>query len=67
MRINRARLAESMEALGKIGKTARGGLPRVAPKDDDPPGRDPLVRRMKGGGPAAGGAGPFGTGKGRSR
>ena len=26
MRINRARLAESMEALGKIGETARGGL-----------------------------------------
>ena len=26
MRINRARLAESMDALGKIGGTARGGL-----------------------------------------
>ena len=47
MRINRARLAESMEALGKIGETPRGGLNRVALTDDDRRGRDLLVRWMK--------------------
>jgi N-carbamoyl-L-amino-acid hydrolase len=47
MRINRARLAESMEALGKIGETARGGLHRVALTDDDRRGRDLLVRWMR--------------------
>jgi beta-ureidopropionase / N-carbamoyl-L-amino-acid hydrolase len=47
MRINRARLAESMDALGKIGETARGGLNRVALTDDDRRGRDLLVRWMK--------------------
>ena len=46
MRINRARLAESMDALGKIGETARGGLHRVALTDDDRRGRDLLVRWM---------------------
>ena len=39
MRINRARLAESMDTLGKIGETARGGLTRVALTDDDRRGR----------------------------
>ena len=33
MRINRKRLEESMEALGRIGETARGGLPRLALSD----------------------------------
>jgi N-carbamoyl-L-amino-acid hydrolase len=47
MRINRARLAESMDALGKIGETARGGLDRVALTDDDRRGRDLLVGWMK--------------------
>ena len=47
MRINRARLAESMDALGKIGETARGGLNRVALTDDDRRGRDLLVGWMK--------------------
>ena len=46
MRIDRARLAESMDALGKIGETARGGLHRVALTDDDRRGRDLLVRWM---------------------
>src|SRR5437870_13196060 len=36
-----------MEALGKIGETARGGLNRVALTDDDRRGRDLLVRWMK--------------------
>jgi beta-ureidopropionase / N-carbamoyl-L-amino-acid hydrolase len=47
MRINRARLAESMDALGKIGETARGGLDRVALTDDDRRGRDLLVGWME--------------------
>src|SRR4030095_10855929 len=50
MRINRARLAESMDALGKTGETARGGLNRVALTDDDRRGRDLLVGWMKQGG-----------------
>ena len=47
MRINRARLAETMEALGRIGETPRGGLHRVALTDDDRRGRDLLVGWMK--------------------
>ena len=47
MRINRARLAESMAALGRIGETPRGGLHRVALTDEDRRGRDLLVRWMK--------------------
>jgi beta-ureidopropionase / N-carbamoyl-L-amino-acid hydrolase len=47
MRINRDRLAESMDALGKIGETPRGGLNRVALTDDDRRGRDLLVGWMK--------------------
>ncbi|MGH7314970.1 MAG: Zn-dependent hydrolase [Candidatus Rokuibacteriota bacterium] len=47
MRIDRARLAESMDALGKIGETPRGGLNRVALTDEDRRGRDLLVRWMR--------------------
>jgi beta-ureidopropionase / N-carbamoyl-L-amino-acid hydrolase len=47
MRINRKRLEESMEALGRIGATARGGLNRVALTDDDRRGRDLLVEWMR--------------------
>jgi N-carbamoyl-L-amino-acid hydrolase len=47
MRINRTRLAESMEALGKIGETPRGGLNRLALTDEDRRGRDLLVGWMK--------------------
>ena len=47
MRINRKRLEESMEALGRIGATAKGGLHRVALTDDDRRGRDLLVRWMR--------------------
>jgi beta-ureidopropionase / N-carbamoyl-L-amino-acid hydrolase len=46
MRIDRARLAESMDTLGKIGETPRGGLHRVALTDEDRRGRDLLVRWM---------------------
>ena len=47
MRINRKRLEESMEALGRIGATVKGGLNRVALTDDDRRGRDLLVRWMR--------------------
>jgi beta-ureidopropionase / N-carbamoyl-L-amino-acid hydrolase len=47
MRIDRARLAASMEALGRIGETPRGGLTRLALTDEDRRGRDLLVRWMK--------------------
>src|ERR1700730_10760165 len=47
MRINRRRLEESMEALGRIGATAKGGLNRVALTDDDRRGRDLLVGCMR--------------------
>src|SRR4029450_3259834 len=36
-----------MEALGRIGATAKGGLNRVALTDDDRRGRDLLVRWMR--------------------
>jgi len=50
MRINRKRLEESMEALGRIGETARGGLTRLALSDEDRHGRDLLVGWMRGAG-----------------
>jgi N-carbamoyl-L-amino-acid hydrolase len=47
MRINRRRLEESMEALGRVGATAKGGLSRLALTDDDRRGRDLLVTWMR--------------------
>jgi N-carbamoyl-L-amino-acid hydrolase len=47
MRINRKRLEESMETLGRVGATAKGGLNRVALTDDDRRGRDLLVEWMR--------------------
>ena len=47
MKIDRKRLEQSIEDLGKIGATARGGLTRVALTDEDKRGRDWLVARMK--------------------
>jgi N-carbamoyl-L-amino-acid hydrolase len=47
MRINRERLEESIEALGRVGATPAGGLTRVALTDDDRRGRDLLVRWMR--------------------
>jgi beta-ureidopropionase / N-carbamoyl-L-amino-acid hydrolase len=47
MRINRKRLEESMEALGRVGATPKGGLNRVALSDDDRRGRDLLVEWMR--------------------
>ncbi len=47
MQINRKRLEESMEALGRVGETPNGGLNRLALTDDDRRGRDLLVRWMR--------------------
>ena len=47
MRIDRERLERSIEDLGRIGATARGGLTSVALTDEDKRGRDWLVARMK--------------------
>ena len=47
MRIDRKRLEASMDVLGRVGATARGGLNRVALTDDDRRGRDLLVTWMR--------------------
>jgi N-carbamoyl-L-amino-acid hydrolase len=47
MRINRKRLEESMERLGRIGETPKGGLTRLALSDEDRRGRDLLVGWMR--------------------
>jgi N-carbamoyl-L-amino-acid hydrolase len=46
MRIDRQRLERSIEELGKIGETPRGGLTRLALTDEDKRGRDWMVARM---------------------
>ncbi|MBI2527767.1 MAG: Zn-dependent hydrolase [Candidatus Rokubacteria bacterium] len=50
MRINRGRLEESMEALGRVGETPGGGLTRLALSDEDRRGRDLLVGWLEGAG-----------------
>jgi N-carbamoyl-L-amino-acid hydrolase len=47
MRINRKRLEEAFEALGKIGETPKGGLTRLALSDEDKRARDQMVAWMK--------------------
>src|SRR5215470_13837865 len=47
MRIDRKRLEQTMEELGRIGATDRGGLTRLALSDEDKRGRDLLVRWMR--------------------
>jgi N-carbamoyl-L-amino-acid hydrolase len=47
MRINRKRLEESMERLGRIGETPAGGLTRLALSDEDRRGRDLLAGWMR--------------------
>jgi len=47
MRIDRKRLEQSLEELGRIGATERGGLTRPALSDEDKRGRDLLVRWMR--------------------
>jgi len=46
MRIDRTRLEQSIEELGRIGETPRGGLTRLALSDEDKRGRDWMVARM---------------------
>src|SRR5437762_8870054 len=46
MHIDRRRLERSIEELGKIGETPRGGLTRLARTDEDKRGRDWMVARM---------------------
>jgi len=48
--INRKRLEESMDALGRVGETPKGGLTRLALSDEDRRGRDLLVEWMRGAG-----------------
>src|SRR5438094_956930 len=47
MRIDRKRLEQSIEELGRIGATERGGLTRLALSDEDKRGRDLLVGWMR--------------------
>src|SRR5215468_5953121 len=45
--IDRTRLEQSIDELGRIGATPRGGLTRVALTDEDKRGRDLMVRWMR--------------------
>src|SRR5882672_6468145 len=47
MKIDRQRLAQTIEELGRIGATERGGLTRLALSDEDKRGRDLMVRWMR--------------------
>src|SRR5713226_2421095 len=47
MKIDRRRLEQSIEDLGRIGQTPRGGLTRLALTDEDKRGRDWMVARMR--------------------
>src|SRR2546425_693654 len=47
MRIDGNRLQRSIEELGRIGETPRGGLTRLALTDEDRRGRDWMVARMR--------------------
>ena len=47
MNVDRQRLEHSIEELGRIGQTPRGGLTRLALTDDDKRGRDWMVTRMR--------------------
>src|SRR5262245_61362692 len=47
MNVDRKRLEQSIEELGRIGQTPRGGLTRLALTDEDKRGRDWMVARMR--------------------
>jgi N-carbamoyl-L-amino-acid hydrolase len=47
MKIDLKRLEQSMDELGRVGATERGGLTRLALSDEDKRGRDMLVRWMR--------------------
>src|SRR5438128_12452281 len=45
--IDRKRLEQTMDELGRVGETERGGLTRLALTDEDKRGRDLMVRWMR--------------------
>jgi N-carbamoyl-L-amino-acid hydrolase len=47
MKIDRKRLETTIQELGRIGETPRGGLSRLALTDDDKRARDQMVRWMR--------------------
>ncbi|PYM93630.1 MAG: Zn-dependent hydrolase [Candidatus Rokuibacteriota bacterium] len=47
MKVDKGRLERSIEELGRIGQTPRGGLTRLALSDEDKRGRDWMVARMR--------------------
>src|SRR3989442_9233482 len=47
MKLDRRRMEQSIEDLGRIGQTPRGGLTRLALTDEDKRGRDWMVARMR--------------------
>jgi N-carbamoyl-L-amino-acid hydrolase len=47
MRIDRKRLEQTIEELGRVGATERGGLTRLALSDEDRRGRDLMVAWMR--------------------
>ncbi|HXG05089.1 MAG TPA: Zn-dependent hydrolase [Candidatus Binatia bacterium] len=47
MKIDRKRLEQSIEVLGRIGETPRGGLTRLALTDEDRRARDQMVAWMR--------------------
>jgi len=47
MKIDRSRLEQSVQQLGRIGETPRGGLTRLALSDDDKRARDQMVAWMR--------------------
>ena len=47
MKIDRARLQDTIEELGRVGATERGGLTRLALSDEDKRGRDLMVGWMR--------------------
>ena len=47
MNVDKTRLAQSIDELGRIGQTPRGGLTRLALTDEDRRGRDWMVARMR--------------------
>jgi N-carbamoyl-L-amino-acid hydrolase len=47
MKIDRKRLEATIEELGRVGATARGGLTRLALSDEDKQGRDLMIAWMR--------------------
>ena len=47
MKVDRKRLEQTIDELGRVGATERGGLTRLALTDEDRQGRDLMVRWMR--------------------